>query len=1069
MEELCNIVCNLHIKLFAMKKGLLSFLLLFVSVCSFGQLLSWTPNFAQESTTPFTITLDASKGNQGLFFYTPVSDVYVHIGVITNLSTGSGNWRYVKFNQNFNVPNSLLQTTSLGNNKWSFTINGGIRAYFGITDPGETIQKIAILFRNGAGSKVARNTDGSDMYIPIYTTTLATRFTEPLMQPTYLPRPETITKVIGNTITMTGIANNNCTMRLYLNGSVIQTASNATTITASPTITTAGNQIIVVEADNGSLVKRDTIQFYVAGTVNIQALPAGVRDGINYEANNTAATLVLYAPSKTRVGVIGDLPGSNWTEQLAYQLNKTPDGNYWWIRLTGLTPGTEYSFQYIVDGSLKIAEPYAEKILDPWNDPFIPTTTYPGLKPYPVNLTSGIVSILQTNQSAYNWLYAGYSRPDKRKLVIYELLLRDFLAKHDWATLNDTLNYLKNMGVTAIELMPINEFEGNLSWGYNPDFYFAPDKYYGPANELKQFIDNCHSKGIAVVMDIALNHSFGLSPMVQLYWNSATQRPAANNPWFNPVAKHAYNVGYDMNHESLATRYFVSRVLEHWMVNYKIDGFRFDLSKGFTQVQTCDANGANCNVGNWGSYDASRVAIWKRYYDTMQLKSPGSYAILEHFADNGEEIELSNYGMLLWGNSNCGYSQAVEGHASGPCGTWELRNNIFTERGWANPHVITYMESHDEERLMFNALEYGNSSGGYNVKTLSTALKRMELANAFFLTIPGPKMIWQFGELGYEYSINYCPNGTINPDCRTDMKPIKWEYLLEPDRKKLYEVNAALAKLRLHPTYGNLFTSNQMDYNLTPAFKRFRVSSGGLHMVVIGNFDVVAQNGSVTFPVAGTWYNYLTGATFAASGGSQSFTLQPGEYRIYLNSLVPIPVTILNFSGKGNGSSNLLSWKVAHEQNITHYELERSLNGTDFILAGKTAANGNSEYSYSDDISGINAPVYFYRLKSVDADGSFKYSSIVKIKQAAKPVFAEVTPNPFAANFRVNIESNVKEKGSIICSDLSGKQLFRKEMVLAQGNNAIEITEAAGMATGVYMIRIVTPSQNQTIKIIKAN
>ncbi len=90
MEELCNIVCNLHIKLFAMKKGLLSFLLLFVSVCSFGQLLSWTPNFAQESTTPFTITLDASKGNQGLFFYTPVSDVYVHIGVITNLSTGSG-------------------------------------------------------------------------------------------------------------------------------------------------------------------------------------------------------------------------------------------------------------------------------------------------------------------------------------------------------------------------------------------------------------------------------------------------------------------------------------------------------------------------------------------------------------------------------------------------------------------------------------------------------------------------------------------------------------------------------------------------------------------------------------------------------------------------------------------------------------------------------------------------------------------------------------------------------------------------------------------------------------------
>ena len=323
-----------------MKKGLLSFIVILLSFCSYAQLLTWTPNFAQESTSPFTITLDGSKGNQGLFFYTPVSDVYVHIGVITNLSPTATPWKYVKYNQNFNVANSLLQTTSLGNSKWSFTINGGIRSYFGITDPGETILKIAILFRNGNGSKVARNTDGSDMYIPIYTNALATRFTEPLVQPTFLPRPETITKVIGNTISMTGIASSSATMRLYLNGTIVQTALNATTISAAPTINVAGNQVIVVEADNGILNKRDTIQFYVAAPINVAALPAGVKDGINYEADNTAATLVLYAPSKNRVSVIGDLTGSNWAEQLPYQMNKTPDGNYWWIRLTGLTPGT---------------------------------------------------------------------------------------------------------------------------------------------------------------------------------------------------------------------------------------------------------------------------------------------------------------------------------------------------------------------------------------------------------------------------------------------------------------------------------------------------------------------------------------------------------------------------------------------------------------------------------------------------------------------------------------------------------------------------------------------------------
>ena len=72
--------------------------------------------------------------------------------------------------------------------------------------------------------------------------------------------------------------------------------------------------------------------------------------------------------------------------------------------------------------------------------------------------------------------------------MIYELLVRDFVAAHDWKTLQDTLSYLKRLGINAIEIMPFNEFEGNESWGYNPDFYFAPDKYYGTENALKALL-----------------------------------------------------------------------------------------------------------------------------------------------------------------------------------------------------------------------------------------------------------------------------------------------------------------------------------------------------------------------------------------------------------------------------------------------------------------------------------------------------------------------------------------------------------------------------------------------------
>jgi hypothetical protein len=869
-------------------KKLLFLLLPFSFTFSYSQLLTWTPNFPVDNdpSTNIVITVDATKGNQGLLNYTPTSDVYVHIGLITDSSTTAANWYYSKFTWGTTPPEA--QAVYIGNNKWTYTITGGIRNFFGVTS-GIGIKKIAILFRNGNGSQAQRNADGSDMYVPVYSNgILAVRFALPPMQPLYVPQPEPINIAVGNTINFSALANQSSTMKLYLNGSVIQTASSATSISASPALTQSGNNIAIAEATVGATVKRDTIQFYATPAINIAALPAGVRDGINYEADNTAATLVLYAPLKNRVSVIGEFPGNNWTEQTQYQMNKTPDGNYWWLRITGLTPGTEYSFQYLVDGSLKVGDPYTEKILDPSNDGTISPTIYPNLKPYPTGLTTGIVSILQTSSPQYNWQVTNFSRPDKRKLIVYELLLRDFLAVHDWKTLRDTLSYLQNLGVNTIEIMPFNEFEGNSSWGYNPDFFFAPDKYYGPKNILKEFIDSCHKKGIAVVMDIALNHATGLCPLAALYWNSATNQPAANNPWFNITATHPFSVFNDFNHESLATRYFFSRVVEHWLQNYKLDGFRFDLSKGFTQF-----NSGN-DVNLWSQYDASRVAIWKRYYDTLQLKSPGSYVILEHFADNTEEIVLSNYGMLLWGNMAYNYQQASMGYTTG----WNFEGGIYTVRNWTQPYLVTYMESHDEERIMYKNLQFGNSSPGYSTKDLNTALRRIELNGAFLFTIPGPKMFWEFGEMGYDYSINTCTDGTVNNNCRLDPKPIRWDYLQNIQRLRVHDIFAALLKLRVHPLYKDVFITNQINRDFANGFKWLQVSTDSSKICVVGNFDVVPQTGTVTFQTAGTWYDYLNGGTYNATGGAQSMTLQPGEYHVYLNrnvvNTVVTPVSFVN-------------------------------------------------------------------------------------------------------------------------------------------------------------------------------
>ena len=876
-----------------MKKFFTLFLTMFAVSCTVvAQLLTWTPGFAKDNDN-IVITVDATKGNQGLNNYANTTDVYVHTGVITSASSNATDWRYSKFTwATTTVPS---QATSLGSNKWQYTISNIISFY--AVPAGETILKIAILFRNGTGSTVQRNADASDMYIPVYDNSIAVRFAVPLFQPTFTRLPEPISKQVGDNITLTAVANNLSAMKLFLNGTEIQSANSVTTISANPTLTVAGNQTIRVDATEGATTKSETFQFFVASAPSVAPLPAGVRDGINYLPGNTSVVLVLNAPGKTRVSVIGEFPGSNWTEQTSYVMNKTPDGNYWWLQINGLTPGTEYAFQYLVDGSLKVGEPYAEKILDPSNDGTITPATYPSLKPYPTGLTSGIVSVVQTNAPGYTWAVNNFSRPDKRNLVIYELLLRDFVAAHDWKTLKDTLSYFKTMGINAIELMPFNEFEGNESWGYNPDYFLAPDKYYGPKNLLKEFIDACHIQGIAVIMDMVLNHTTGLNPLAALYWNSATNQPAANNPWLNVTAQHPYNVFNDFNHESLRTRYFSSRVIEHWLQEYKLDGFRFDLSKGFTQNTNC--GGSTSNESCFAQYDASRVAIWKRYYDTTQLKSPGSYAILEHFAANNEEIELSDYGMLLWGNANYNFSEASMGWVP----TSNFESFLHTTRGWSKPHLIGYMESHDEERMMYRNLQFGNTSNSsHNIRDLNTALRRVELCAGFFLTAPGPKMIWQFGELGYDFSINRCTDGTINNNCRLSNKPIRWDYKDVVQRKRLYDIFSSLNKLRFHPWYKDVFIANNINLarNLSGAFKTMTIRSATDSSVlcVVGNFDVTAQTGTFTFPVAGTWYNYLNAGTFTATGGVQNITLQPGEFHIYLNrnliNAVVTPVTTTN-------------------------------------------------------------------------------------------------------------------------------------------------------------------------------
>jgi 1,4-alpha-glucan branching enzyme len=566
-------------------------------------------------------------------------------------------------------------------------------------------------------------------------------------------------------------------------------------------------------------------------------------------------------------------------------MNKTTDGNFHWITLTGLEPQKEYGFQYFVDGNVRIADPYTEKTLDPWNDKYITEETYPGLKAYPDGKTTEPTSVFQTAQLPYEWQVDDFAMPAVEDMVIYEMHIRDFVATHSYKTVADTLDYLKRLGVNVLELMPINEFEGNNSWGYNPSFYFAPDKYYGPKSELKKLVDEAHKRGIAVVIDLVLNHSYGQSPLVRLYFENG--KPAANNPWYN-IKSNFTNPdaqwGYDFNHESIHTQELVDSINSFWMSEYNIDGFRFDFTKGF-------GNNIKDASDSWASlYDTDRIRLLKRMADEIWKRKPSAFISFEHLAENSEEKELANYGINLWGNMNHSYNEGTMGYTES--GKSDVSWISYQNRNWDSPNVVGYMESHDEERLMFKNITYGKQVDGYDIRDINTGLHRVELAANFFLTIPGPKMIWQFGELGYDVSIDF--NGRVGE------KPIKWEYYNDANRKRLYDVYAALAKLK---TEQPAFKTDDFALDVRDAIKTIHLNHSDMNVVVLGNFDVVAQPVNPKFQNTGTWYEYYSAQTLEVVDTDAEIMLKPGEYRIYTTKQLEQPDITQAIFDNGNSVS----------------------------------------------------------------------------------------------------------------------------------------------------------------------
>jgi glycosidase len=481
-------------------------------------------------------------------------------------------------------------------------------------------------------------------------------------------------------------------------------------------------------------------------------------------------------------------------------------------------------------------------------------------------------------------------------------------------------------------------------------------------------VDTFHQNGIAVILDLAFNHAFGRNAMERMWMvdpdGDGWGNPSSENPYFNETARHSYSVGYDFDHSNAFTKAYVKSTIKHWIEDFKIDGFRWDLTKGFTQ--NCTANDETCT----NNYQADRVAVLKEYADYSWSLDPDHYVIFEHLGGDAEQQEWANYrlgegkGIMMWSEMWNSYKNLAQGQSS----SIDINRIGHNAHGFTGKRVIGYPESHDKDRIMYEMFQFGvgGVSGNLNVD-----LVRMSALGAVFLTVPGPKMVWHFADLGMDDSIWTCSNGVVNSDydgnndgdCKLDTKPQpQWaeNWLGDPNRSQVYSDWSRMIELKINE---DVFEGN---YSITTNTRtpKIYIWDDALpnlkNVVILANFNTTAQNVTPNFPYTGTWYDLMDEA------GSTSITVN--------NTTDPINISAGGFKIYGNQASTLSvdtveKYRFAIYPNPTNssFKINKSVNDLRiYDISGKLVQTFSGEFSKNEnyDISNLNQGIYLIKIEN---------------------------------------------------------------------------------------------------------
>lgn len=523
----------------------------------------------------------------------------------------------------------------------------------------------------------------------------------------------------------------------------------------------------------------------------------------------------LWAPHADAVYVTGSF--NNWSRDASPMAKE--NGGYWFADIPGVAIGSEYRY-LIINGELQLSR----------------------IDPYARQVTNSVGNAV-VHDPHFDWSGDDYQLPAVNDLVIYEMHLGTFHNDEDeksdkFADALQKLEHLKRLGVNVVEVMPMAQFAGYLSWGYNPSCVFAVETNYGGPVGFKRFVKAMHQAGMAVVLDVVYNH-FGPSDLDLWQFDGWSENGQGGIYFYNDWRAQTPWGLTRPDYGRKEVRQFIRDNALMWLEEYRVDGLRLDMTLYMHNVRANNDSGDDLPDG-WATIQWINREVSQRF--------PGRITIAEDLRNDNRltrPVDQGGAGFTAqWGSRFVHPVRAAVITADDAQRSLDSVRQALEGRYNGDPFQrVIYSESHDE-------IANGKSRVASEINPQNpdcwAAQKRTTLAAAIVLTSPGIPMIFQ----GQEF---------LEDGWFQDSVPLDWHK--SEDFSGLVRMYRDLIHLRLNrfgTTRGltgsglNTFHQNQSDNVL--AYHRWHQGGPGDDVVVVINLSHSPHlNYQLGFPSLGNW------------------------------------------------------------------------------------------------------------------------------------------------------------------------------------------------------------------------